>query len=104
MLWVGLGTMKNKVPWYTPVFSREPQYVPCYTATVLNFPEVIVKLPAEVAIWLICQHPMVYQFKPPQSSVLSFIFNEILIYIVYCNRNLYFNLNSAVEGGDWRFM
>ena len=61
------------------------------------------KLPAVVAIWLICRHLMVYKFKPPQSSVLSFIFNEILIYIVYCNRK-YFKLNAAVECGDWRYM
>ena len=57
--------------------------VPRYTTTVLNFAEVIVKLPAVVAIWLICQH-LVYKLKPPQSSVLSFTFNELLIYILHC--------------------
>ena len=97
----GLGAVKNKVPWYTTVFSRIPWYVPLYIATVLNNAEVIVKLPAVVAMWLICQHLMVYKLKPPQSSVLSFIFNGILIYIIYCNRNLYFKLKSAVESGDW---
>ena len=97
---LGLGTAKNKVPWYTAVFSRVPRYVPQYTATVLNSAEVIVKLPAVVASWLICQYLMVYKFKPPQSSMLSFIFNEILIYIVYCNRNLYFKLK--ISSGEWR--
>ena len=60
------------------------------------------KLPAVVAIWLICQHLMVYKFKPPQSSMLSFIFNEILAYIVhvYYNRNLYFKLK--ISCGEWR--
>ena len=92
-LHVGLGTAKNKVPWCTAVFSKVPWYVPRYTK--LNFAEITVKLPAVVAIWLICQHLMVYQFKPPQSSVLSFIFNEILIYIVYCYINLYFKLKIS---------
>ena len=56
------------------------------------------KLPAVVAILMICQYLMVYKFKPPQSSVLSFIFNEILIYIVHCNRNLYFEFKiSSVD-------
>ena len=82
------------------VFRRVPQCIPRYTATVLNFADVIVKLPALSAIWLICQHLMVCKFKPPQSSVLSFIFNEILIYIVYCNRNLYFKLK--LSSGGWR--
>ena len=66
----------------------------------VNFAEVIVKLPAAVAIWLMCQNLMVYKFKPPQLSVLSFIFNVILIYIVYCNRNLYFKLK--ISSGEWR--
>ena len=97
---LGLGNAKNKVPRYTAVFSRVPRYLPWYTATVLNFAEVIVKLPAVVAIWLKCQHLMVYKFKPPQSSVPSFIFNEILIYIIYCNRNLYFKLK--ISRREWR--
>ena len=58
------------------------------------------KLPAVVAIWLIGQHLMVYKFKPPHSSVLSFIFNKILIYIVYYDRNLYFKLK--LSSGRWR--
>ena len=58
------------------------------------------KLPAVVAICLVCQHLMVFKFKPPQLSVLSFIFNEILIYIVYCNRHLYFKLK--ISSGEWR--
>ena len=92
--------MKNKVLQYTVVVSRVPWYVPWYTTTVLNFAEVIVKLPAVVAIWLICQHLKAYKFKPP--SVLSFIFNEILIYMVhvFCNRNLYFKLK--ISSGEWR--
>ena len=91
--------MKNKVSRYTTVFSRVPRYVPWYTAAVLNFADVIVKLPALSTIWLICQHLMVYKCKPPQSSVLSFIFDEVLIYIVYCNRN-YFKLK--LSSGEWR--
>ena len=79
---VGLGNAKNKVPWYTTVFSRVLRYIQRYTATVLNFAEVTVKLSAIVAIWLICQHLMVYKFKHPRSSVLSFIFNEILTCIL----------------------
>ena len=94
-LYIGLGTTKNKVPWYVAVFSRVLWYVPQYIATVLNFAVVTVKLPAVVAIWVICQHLMFFKFKPPQLSVLSFIFNEILIYIVYYNRNLYFKLKNS---------
>ena len=60
---LGLGTTKNKVPQYTPVFSRVLRYIPRYTAAVLNFAEVIVKLPSVVAIWLICQHLIVYMLK-----------------------------------------
>ena len=69
--------MKNKEPRYAAVFSRVPRYVPRYTATVLNFAGIIEKLPAVVAIWLICQHLMVFKFKSPQSYVLSFTFTEI---------------------------
>ena len=92
--------MKIKESRYTAVFGRVPQYLPRYTAAILNFAEVIVKWPAVVAIWLICQHLMVYKFKPLQSSMLSFIFNELLIYIVYCNGNLYFKLKF--NSGKWR--
>ena len=46
------GYCEKKVPWYTVVFSRIPRYI----ATILNFAEIIVKLPAVVAIWLICRH------------------------------------------------
>ena len=60
------------------------------------------KLPAVVAIWLLCQY-LIFKFKPPQSSVLSFIFNEVLIYIVYYNRNYILNQKSAVDSGDWRY-
>ena len=67
--------------------------------------QIIVKLPAAVAIWLICQHLIVYRFKPPLSSVLSFIFSKTLIYIVNCNKNFYFKKKidkkkSAMESGD----
>ena len=59
------------------------------------------KLLAEVVVWLISDG-LIYKFKPPQSSVLSLFFNEILLYIVYCNNIL--NDKSAVESGDWRYM
>ena len=58
------------------------------------------KLLAVVAISFICQHLMFFKFKPPQLSVLSFIFKEILIYIVYCNRSLYVKLKNS--SGEWR--
>ena len=71
---LGLGTDKNKVPRYIAVFSRVPWYIQRYTATVLNFAEVIVKLPEVVAICLICQHWIVYKFKPPQIICAEFYF------------------------------
>ena len=76
-LTLGLGTAKNKIPQYLAEYCS--MYQGYNTAAVLNFAEVIVKLPAAVAIWLMCQHLMVYKFKPSQISVLSFIFIEILI-------------------------
>ena len=74
VLFGDLGTVKNKVPQNTAVFSRVLWYVPRYTATVLNFAEVIVKLPAVVAIWFKCQYLMVNKFKPSQSSCAEFYF------------------------------
>ena len=67
--------------------------------------QIIVKLPAVVAIWLICQHLIIYKIKPPLLSVLSFIFSKTLIYIVNCNKNFYLKKKldkkkSAVESGD----
>ena len=105
ILWwfLGLGTTKNKVPRYTAVFSRVLLYVPRYTATVLNFAEVIVKLPAVVAIWLICQHLMVYTFVSLNHLnhlcwVLFSMKYWFTLYIII--RNLYFKLKSTC--GQWR--
>ena len=58
-----LGTARDNVPGYTTVFSRVLQYVPRYTATVLNFAEVIVRLPAVVTILVDMPTLTVYKFK-----------------------------------------